>query len=294
MLPKTPNAYITDRKEIIGQLKNDPSQFVQALNIIKDTAPIKQDEAVGTVAYSYNGTTVLECDLLASRDVAEMPTPAPSASASAEKSTKSPASAAPGSASTAPESTEAPQANGGGMVSTLIWAGAIILLLLLQMLPSMLVMVPIFLIYKGLNINNTLFGLIVCYATSSLAFCIWMLKGFFDSVPFEVEESAMIDGCSQFSSFVRIILPVSTPGLATVAIFSFVRAWNEYVMARILIQSDELKTINLGLQKFVQEFQVDWSLLSAGAVIATVPTILFLLFAQKYLVQGLTSGAIKG
>jgi ABC-type glycerol-3-phosphate transport system permease component len=170
----------------------------------------------------------------------------------------------------------------------------IVLLLLLQMLPSMLVMVPIFLIYKGLNINNTLFGLIVCYATSSLAFCIWMLKGFFDSVPFEVEESAMIDGCSQFSSFLRIILPVSTPGLATVAIFSFVRAWNEYVMARILIQSDELKTINLGLQKFVQEFQVDWSLLSAGAVIATVPTILFLLFAQKYLVQGLTSGAIKG
>ncbi len=170
----------------------------------------------------------------------------------------------------------------------------IVLLLLLQMLPSMLVMVPIFLIYKGLGINNTLFGLIVCYATSSLAFCIWMLKGFFDSVPFEVEESAMIDGCSQFSSFVRIILPISTPGLATVAIFSFVRAWNEYVMARILIQSDELKTINLGLQKFVQEFQVDWSLLSAGAVIATVPTVLFLLFAQKYLVQGLTSGAIKG
>ena len=170
----------------------------------------------------------------------------------------------------------------------------IVLLLLLQMLPSMLVMVPIFLIYKGLGINNTLFGLIVCYATSSLAFCIWMLKGFFDSVPFEVEESAMIDGCSQFSSFVRIILPISTPGLATVAIFSFVRAWNEYVMARILIQSDELKTINLGLQKFVQEFQVDWSLLSAGAVIATVPTVLFLLFAQKYLVQGLTAGAIKG
>ena len=174
------------------------------------------------------------------------------------------------------------------------FAGFIALLLLLQMLPSMLVMVPTFLIYKSLNINNTLFGLILCYSTSSLAFCIWLLKGFFDSVPFEIEESAMMDGCSQFSSFLRIILPISTPGLATVAIFSFVRAWNEYVMARILIQSDALKTINLGLQKFVQEFQVDWSLLSAGAVIATVPTILFLMFAQKYLVQGLTSGAVKG
>lgn len=170
----------------------------------------------------------------------------------------------------------------------------ILLLLMLQMLPSMLVMVPIFLIYKGMGLNNTLLGLVICYSTASLAFCIWMLKGFFDSVPFEVEESAMIDGCSQFSSFIRIILPVSAPGLATVAIFAFVRSWNEYMMARILIQSDELKTINQGLQKFVQEFRVDWSLLSAGAVIATVPTILFLLFAQKYLVQGMTAGAIKG
>lgn len=168
------------------------------------------------------------------------------------------------------------------------------LMLLLQMLPSMLVMVPVFLIYKGLGINNTHLGLILCYSTASLTFSIWMLKGFFDSVPFEVEESAMIDGCSQFSSFLRIILPVSTPGLATVAIFSFVRSWNEYMMARILIQADNLKTINLGLQKFVQEYLVDWARLSAGAVIATVPTILFLMFAQKYLVQGLTSGAVKG
>lgn len=168
------------------------------------------------------------------------------------------------------------------------------LMLLLQMLPSMLVMVPIFLIYKGLGINNTHLGLILCYSSASLTFCIWMLKGFFDSVPFEVEESAMIDGCNQFSSFMRIILPVSTPGLATVAIFAFVRSWNEYMMARILIQTDTLKTINLGLQKFVQEYLVDWARLSAGSVIATVPTILFLMFAQKYLVQGLTSGAVKG
>lgn len=175
-----------------------------------------------------------------------------------------------------------------------VFALFVALLLLLQMLPSMLVIVPVFLIYKSLRINNTHLGLILCYSTASLTFCIWMLKGFFDSVPFEVEESAMIDGCSQFASFARIILPVSTPGLATVAIFSFVRSWNEYMMARILIQADNLKTINLGLQKFVQEYLVDWARLSAGAVIATVPTILFLMFAQKYLVQGLTSGAVKG
>ena len=165
---------------------------------------------------------------------------------------------------------------------------------LLQMLPMMLTLIPMFMIYKGLGLNNTHAGLIVAYISFSLTFAIWLLKGFFDSVPMELEESGLIDGCSQFQAFVKIILPISKPGLATVAIFTFVRSWNEYMMARILIQTDELKTINLALQKFVQENLVDWSLLSAGAVIATVPTLLFLLFAQKYLVQGLMAGAVKG
>ena len=175
-----------------------------------------------------------------------------------------------------------------------IFSGFIGLLLVLQMLPMMLTLIPMFMIYKGLGLNNTHAGLIVAYISFSLTFAIWLLKGFFDSVPMELEESGLIDGCSQFQAFVKIILPISKPGLATVAIFTFVRSWNEYMMARILIQTDELKTINLALQKFVQENLVDWSLLSAGAVIATVPTLLFLLFAQKYLVQGLMAGAVKG
>lgn len=175
-----------------------------------------------------------------------------------------------------------------------IFSGFIGLLLVLQMLPMMLTLIPMFTIYKGLGLNNTHAGLIVAYISSSLTFAIWLLKGFFDSVPLDLEESALIDGCSRFQAFVRIILPISKPGLATVAIFTFVRSWNEYMVARILIQSDELKTINLALQKFVQENLVDWSLLSTGAVIATVPTLFFLLFAQKYLVQGLMAGAVKG
>lgn len=175
-----------------------------------------------------------------------------------------------------------------------VFTGFIGLLLLLQMLPMMLTMVPTFLIYKNLGLNNTRLGLIIAYISFSLTFAIWLLKGFFDSVPSELEESAMIDGCSQFRAFLKVILPISVPGLATVAIFSFVRSWNEYIMARILIQTDQLKTINLALQKFVQDNSIDWALLSAGAVIATVPTLLFLIFAQKYLVQGLTAGAVKG
>lgn len=175
-----------------------------------------------------------------------------------------------------------------------IFSGFIGLLLVLQMLPMMLTLIPMFTIYKNLGLNNTHSGLIVAYISSSLTFAIWLLKGFFDSVPRDLEESALIDGCSRFQAFLRIILPISKPGLATVAIFTFVRSWNEYMVARILIQSDELKTINLALQKFVQENLVDWSLLSTGAVIATVPTLFFLLFAQKYLVQGLMAGAVKG
>lgn len=175
-----------------------------------------------------------------------------------------------------------------------VFRGFIGLLLVLQMLPTMLTLLPMFMIYKGLGLNNTRTGLIIAYISFSLTFAIWLLKGFFDSVPMELEESGLIDGCSQFQAFWRIILPISKPGMATVAIFTFVRSWNEYMMARIMIQSDDLKTINLALQKFVQENSVDWSLLSAGAVIATIPTLFFLLFAQKYLVQGLVAGAVKG
>ncbi len=175
-----------------------------------------------------------------------------------------------------------------------IFTGFIGLMLVLQMLPTMLTLLPMFMIYKQLRLNNTHAGLIIAYISGSLTFAIWLLKGFFDSVPRELEESGLIDGCTRFQAFLKIILPISKPGLATVSIFTFVRSWNEYMVARIMIQSDELKTVNLALQKFVQENLVDWSLLSAGAVITTVPTLFFLLFAQKHLVQGLTAGAVKG
>ena len=168
------------------------------------------------------------------------------------------------------------------------------LLLALQMLPLILVLVPTFIIYRNLGLNDTLWGLILNYTASNLAFSIWMLKGFFDAIPQELEQAAMIDGSSRFKAFLRVILPISAPGLSTVAIFTFVRCWNEYMVARVLIQSDQNKTINLGLQQFVAQYSVDWALLSAAAVIATIPTILFLIFAQKYLIQGLTAGAVKG
>ncbi|WP_320128618.1 carbohydrate ABC transporter permease [uncultured Sphaerochaeta sp.] len=175
-----------------------------------------------------------------------------------------------------------------------IFTSFIALLLILQMMPLILILIPTFSIYKMFGLTDTLFGLIINYASGSLAFAVLMLKSFFDTIPQDIEEAATIDGCTQFQGFLKVILPISTPGLSTVVIFVFVRAWNEYMVARILLQSERLKTVNLGLQVFSQQFTVDWGLLSAASVIATIPTILFLVFAQKYLVQGMTAGAVKG
>ena len=169
-----------------------------------------------------------------------------------------------------------------------------VLLLLLQMLPATLVLVPMFIIYRNLHLTNTHLGLILNYTVSNLGFSIWMLKGFFDGIPKELEEAAEVDGCGRFGAFLRVILPISATGFSTVAIFTFVKCWNEYMVARILISTDTLKTINLGLQQFTAQLDADWSLLSAASAIATIPTILFLIFAQKYLVRGITSGAVKG
>jgi ABC-type glycerol-3-phosphate transport system permease component len=170
----------------------------------------------------------------------------------------------------------------------------IILLLLLQMLPLILILIPTFIIYRTIGLNNSLFGLIINYTSGNLAFSILLLKTFFDSVPKEIEEAAMIDGCSRIQGFLKVIMPISYAGISTVSIFVFVKSWNEYMVSKVLIQSEALKTINLGLQQFVQQFTIDWSKLSAAAMVATIPTIVFLLFAQKYLVQGMTMGAVKG
>lgn len=168
------------------------------------------------------------------------------------------------------------------------------LLLMLQMFPLILLLIPLFIIFKAMRLIDTPFSVILAYTAWNLPFSIWMLKGFFDSIPFDLEESAMVDGCSQFTSYLRIVLPISAPGISTVGIFTFVNSWNEYMLASIFLRSDEIKTITVGLQKFTQQYQTDWAGLMAASTISTIPTLIFLLFAQKYLIQGLTAGAVKG
>jgi ABC-type glycerol-3-phosphate transport system permease component len=175
-----------------------------------------------------------------------------------------------------------------------IFSGYAVLLLMLQLFPAILLLIPLFVIFTALNLVDTLAGCIVAYTTANLAFSIWMIKGFMDSIPFDLEEAGMIDGCTQFMAFLRIIIPVSMPGISTVGIFTFINSWGEYTLASILLRSDKNITLTLGLQKFVLQFTADWPALMTASTIATIPTILFLVFAQKYLIRGMSAGAVKG
>jgi ABC-type glycerol-3-phosphate transport system permease component len=175
-----------------------------------------------------------------------------------------------------------------------VFSGYAILLLLLQLFPTILLLIPLFVIYTSLGLVDTLFACILAYTTGNLAFSIWMIKGFMDTIPFDLEEAGMIDGCTQFSAFLRLIIPISMPGISTVGIFTFINSWGEYTLASILLRSDHNITLTLGLQKFVLQFTSDWPSLMTAASIATIPTILFLVFAQKYLIRGMSAGAVKG
>jgi len=167
-------------------------------------------------------------------------------------------------------------------------------LLVIQMFPLILFLIPLFIIFNTFNLIDTLGSVILSYTAINLPFSIWMLKGFFDTIPFELEQSAMIDGCSQFKCYRLIVLPVAMPGITTVAIFTFINSWNDYLLASIFLRADAAKTLTVGLRTFVQQFTTDWGYLMAASTIASVPTLIFLVVAQKYLIRGLMSGSMKG
>lgn len=165
---------------------------------------------------------------------------------------------------------------------------------LLQMFPAMLMLIPLFVIFNSLHLVDTIYSVMIAYTAINLPFSIWMTKGFFDTIPFDIEEAAMMDGCNQFTAFLRVVLPISMPGISTVGIFTFINAWGEYTLASIFLRTDGVQTMTIGLQKFVMQFTSDWPALMAASSVATVPTLIFLLIAQKYLIKGMAAGAVKG
>ncbi len=173
-------------------------------------------------------------------------------------------------------------------------SGGMQLLLVTQMFPATLMLVPLYSLLQKLGLLDTLSGLVLVYATSSLPFCVWMLKGYFDTIPRELEEAATMDGASPAQVFVKIVLPLATPALAVTALFSFMTAWNEFILAATLLNNASHFTLPVALQRFVGEYKTEWGHFAAGALIVSAPVMALFFVLQKYLVGGLTAGAVKG
>lgn len=162
------------------------------------------------------------------------------------------------------------------------------------LVPHALLFIPLFVIYYELGFQNSHSGLMLVYTATSLPFMTWFLMGYVKGIPKELEEAGLIDGCGRLSVFVRIVLPLLLPGLIAVWIFGFTVSWNEYVMANLLLTNSDLRTVPLGMVQFLVADLYQWGPLMSMSVLATVPTVVLYMIAQRFLVQGMTSGAVKG
>jgi ABC-type glycerol-3-phosphate transport system permease component len=167
-------------------------------------------------------------------------------------------------------------------------------LLIVQMFPLILAIIPLFIFFRSLNMVNNFIPVIMVYTVTQLPFATWMLRSYFDSIPRELDEAAKMDGCSPLRSFVQIILPLTLPGIVAVAIFSFLFSYNEFFISSVFLRDENLMTIPVGIQSFMQQYSTDWGSLMASATLGMVPTLILFLFIQKYMVSGATAGAVKG
>jgi ABC-type glycerol-3-phosphate transport system permease component len=169
-----------------------------------------------------------------------------------------------------------------------------VVIFLTMMFPATVVLIPLFLVFRTLRLLNTYWGLVIAYATFALPFCTWMMKGFFDSIPMELEEAAIVDGCSRAGAMFRVALPLAAPGVAATAMFGFLLAWNEYLFALTFTTSEDMRTLPVGLTLFSGEYYTNYGALMAASFMVCIPVLVFFLYANRYMIQGLTAGAVKG
>ena len=168
-----------------------------------------------------------------------------------------------------------------------------IALMTTQMFPATMLLLPFFILLSYLELINSYIGLIIIYSSTALPFCIWQMKGYYDTIPPSLEESARLDGCSRYQAFYKIILPLSSPALVITALFSFMASWSEYVVAAIILQDPKLYTLPLGLKSFQASLSTQWGLYAAGAVVVSIPVCILFISLSRFLVSGLTMGSVK-
>lgn len=173
-------------------------------------------------------------------------------------------------------------------------SGMLIFLMATQMVPGVMFLLPLYFMIRSFNLIDTFAGVIIVYSMTTLPFCVWLLKGYFDTIPRSLEEAAMVDGLTEIGSFWKIVLPLSTPSLAIALLFAVTQAWNEYIVARVILQSSELYTWPLGLYELQGGFETKWGMFAAASVIVTIPVTLVFLYSSKWLLSGLTLGSVKG
>lgn len=163
-----------------------------------------------------------------------------------------------------------------------------------QMFPGVVTTIPLYIILEKLHLLDHLAGLVLCYATTAIPFCVFMLKGFFDSLPRELEEAVMLDGGSRFDAFYRVALPLARPALAVTALFSFLSAWNEFILAATFMSRPQSYTLPVLLNHYVGDYSTEWGHFAAGAVLVSLPVMALFFALQRHLIGGITQGGVKG
>jgi arabinogalactan oligomer/maltooligosaccharide transport system permease protein len=162
-----------------------------------------------------------------------------------------------------------------------------------QMFPATMLMLPLYLMIAKLGLINTYIGLCVFYASTALPFCVWQMKGFYDTIPPSLEEAARIDGCNRWTAFRCVILPLATPGLVITALFSFMSSWSEYLVAAQILQDRDKFTLPLGLKSFQSSMSTQWGLYAAASILVSIPVVIVFVALSRYLISGLTLGSVK-